>query len=84
MEQTAVEWFEVELESISVDFSDGLITFKEFIGQYQKLLKQAKEMEEKQIIDFGEKMQLVRDVDFDGNIEFIFNAEQYYNETFKQ
>jgi hypothetical protein len=45
---------------------------------------EALEMEKQQIIDFGEKMQLVRDVDFDGNIEFIFNPEQYYNQTFKQ
>jgi hypothetical protein len=49
MEKSAVEWFEVELESISVDFSDGLITFKEFIELYEKLLKQAKEMEAKQM-----------------------------------
>jgi hypothetical protein len=47
MKQTAVEWLEVELESISVDYSCSLITFKEFLEQYDKLLNQAKEREEK-------------------------------------
>jgi hypothetical protein len=79
MKQTAVEWFEVELESISVDFSGGIITFKEFIEQYEKLLKQAKEMEKQQMCQFA----------FDYQDEFFNNGkvspiEQYYNETFKQ
>ena len=46
-------------------------------------ISKAKEMEKQQIIYFGNKMQLVKDIDFDGNIEFAFNPENYFNETFK-
>jgi hypothetical protein len=68
-QQTAVEWL-LDKWSIQGTF-------------YGSDINQAKEMEKQQIIEFGKKMQLVRDVDFEGNIEFIFNAEQYYNKTYE-
>jgi hypothetical protein len=73
MKKSAVEYLVELLNNINNDFNSS---FKEEI-------EQAKEMEKQQIIDFGNKMQLVKDIDFDGNIEFIFNPEQYYKETFK-
>lgn len=42
------------------------------------------EKEKQQIIEFGYKMQLVSDVDTDGNIKFTFNPEDYYSKTFEQ
>lgn len=42
------------------------------------------ELEREQIIDFGEKCQLVKDVDFDGNVTFSFNLIQLFNDTFEQ
>jgi hypothetical protein len=70
--QTAVQWLKDNFSYVT----SGNITM-------EYLIDQAKEMEKQQIIEFGKKMQLVRDVDFDGNIEFIFNAEQYYNKTYE-
>jgi transcription termination factor Rho len=83
--KTAVEWFEVELESISVDFSGGLITFKEFIEQYEKLLKQAKEMEKQQIVDAITQYQIKHNKIYSeqGILNVVDNAMQYYTETFK-
>ena len=55
MEQTAVEWLEKEIENISIQVFDGYLTFVEFMEQREKLFKQAKEMEEEQMIAFGKK-----------------------------
>jgi len=46
--------------------------------------QQAKEMDKMQRIEDMSKMQIISDVDFDGNVTFIFNPEQYYNETFNK
>lgn len=45
--------------------------------------KKALEEEQKQMIDFGSKMQMVRDVDFDGNIDFMFTPETAFIQMFK-
>lgn len=36
---------------------------------------------QQRIADMG-KMQIIEDVDCDGNVTFIFNPELYYNETY--
>ena len=38
---------------------------------------------EEDMIAFGNKMQIVSDVDFDGNIKFAFNPSEYF-EQFKK
>ena len=40
------------------------------------------EKEKQQIIEFGNKMQIVSDVDHDGNVKFCFNPETHYQQTF--
>ena len=46
------------------------------------ILKQAKEMEKDQIIEaHGNKLKKSRD---EGNYEYWFSGEDYYNETFKK
>ena len=70
MKQTAVELFTQELDKrycVILNYSE-----------YQKLIKQAQEMEKEQIIDFAENWskEILR---IDRNI----NIEQYYQETFK-
>jgi hypothetical protein len=66
---TAVEW----LESIEMERDLNL-------GDWRK----AKEMEKEQRIEDMKKMQIIDDVDFDGNVTFIFNnIEQYYKETYE-
>jgi hypothetical protein len=68
---TAVEWL-----------IEQLYGNNEIFGVSTDLYEQAKEMEKQQIIDACNKMQIIKDVDCDGNVKFFFEAEQYYNETF--
>ncbi len=39
--------------------------------------------ERQQFIDFGSKMQLVRDIDTDGNVTFAYDPEKQFDKTFK-
>ena len=41
------------------------------------------EKEKQQTIDFADKSRMIDDVDFDGNISFVFDTETLFNETFK-
>ena len=41
------------------------------------------EKEREAMIEFAEKMRIVEDVDFDGNIKFAFDVLEKFNETFK-
>jgi hypothetical protein len=69
MKQTAVEWLLDQLENQVSD--DGKQTMSLKVTGF--LREQAKEMEKQQIIDAYEK----------GKYSFGKDAEQYYNETFK-
>ena len=69
MEKTAVEWLE---DNIQFD-----MTFMEILG----LIRQAKEMEKQQKIDFARHcLNKAKDLDI---LSSFMNVEQYYNETFK-
>jgi hypothetical protein len=51
---------------------------------WHSILEQAKEMDKKQRIEDMNKMQIIDDVDWDGDVTFIFNnIEQYYKETYE-
>jgi hypothetical protein len=51
---------------------------------WNAILEQAKEMDKKQRIEDMNKMQIIDDVDWDGDVTFIFNnIEQYYKETYE-
>lgn len=78
MKQTAVEWLGNELSKYEIHNPISLSNW----GILKQLLNQAKQMEKEQMIEFGNKMQIVKDIDSDGNIEFAFNPEQYYKETY--
>tara|TARA_R110000822_G_scaffold221854_1_gene355365 strand:+ start:191 stop:415 length:225 start_codon:yes stop_codon:yes gene_type:complete len=70
MKQTAVEWFAEKLWN----------TDKDKFTWYA-ILKKAKEMEKEQIIEaHGNKLKKSRD---EGNYEYWFSGEDYYNKTFK-
>lgn len=48
-----------------------------------KIIEQAKQMHKDEMIEAMNRAQIIDDVDFDGNVTFVFNnIEQYYNETF--
>jgi len=66
--KTAVEWFIRELEKQGV--------------RYFRLSEKALKMEKKQRIQDMSKMQIISDVDFDGDVTFMFNPEQYYEQTY--
>ena len=69
MKQTAVEWL---FDNLNI--TGGSDDMKAF--------QQAKAMEKEQKIEFAEKMRLIQDVDFDGNITFAFDPRTHL-ETFK-
>jgi len=76
MKQTEVEWL---VEKISYSTSEGTIISHHFI--INKLVEQAKEMEKQQIVEaHGNKLKKSKD---EGNYEYWFSGEDYYNKTFK-
>tara|TARA_R110000868_G_scaffold92689_1_gene257067 strand:- start:350 stop:580 length:231 start_codon:yes stop_codon:yes gene_type:complete len=75
MKQTAVEWFYIEMENLRVKAEITNMDGNDFIISKVKLLQQAKEMEQEQIMDAY----------WDGNqdVGYKLLAEQYYQKTFK-
>jgi hypothetical protein len=70
---TAVEWLQYKISEMERTHYFNL----------DQLIKQAKEIDKQQRIEDMDKMQIISDVDFDGNVTFIFNPEQYYKETYE-
>ena len=67
MKQTAVEWL---VEQICGDHT----------SEWQEQIEQAKEMEKEQIIQARTTAPIIPTIDM---IDYVKEAEQYYNETFK-
>ena len=78
--QTAVEWLVKKIHEKLPSYE--LLNFDQKF-YFSELVKQAKEMEKEQRIQDMSKMQIISDVDFDGNVTFMFSAKDYYNETYK-
>jgi hypothetical protein len=72
MKQTAVEWLFNQLSINNMALDKGTKVHQEM---EQKIFNKAKEMEKEQIEDAWDSAYTA---------EGFFNAEQYYNETFKQ
>lgn len=64
-EETAVQWL-IEYVKQNIPCSES----------HNSVFEQALEKEVKQTRKFGELMQMVRDVDCDGNVEFMFNPNK--------
>ena len=73
MEQTAVEWYEIEINSLIEKYEAKEISEREFITMKHNLFYKAKELEKEHII-------YAYDVQW---VENIKNGKDYYNETFK-
>jgi hypothetical protein len=69
MKQSAVEWLESKLKNVEYNPLEK----NGYSNALERLYNQAKEMEKQQIIDAYEK----------GKYSFGKDAEQYYNEQFK-
>jgi len=73
--KTAVEWLENEL--VNSNLKMPLVAGLKVFG----LIKKAKEMEKQQIIEaHGNKLKKSKD---EGNYEYWFSGEDYYNKTYK-
>ena len=51
-------------------------------NQINDLLERHKAMHKEEMIQSCDKMQIIDDVDFDGNVTFIFNPQKYYEQTY--
>jgi hypothetical protein len=48
------------------------------------LFENALKLEKNQMIDFGHKMQMIKDVDFDGNVIFYFSPEGAFLQMYEK
>jgi hypothetical protein len=72
--QTAVEWYEKEVNSLFEKYEAKEISYRDFLVMKHNLFYQAKEMEKQQIIDpYYEK-----------EYHKTWSVEKYYNEIFKK
>jgi hypothetical protein len=74
MKQTAVEWLINELDK----YNKGVSEFFPDVA----IKNHATRIHKEQMIESGNKMQIVRDIHLDTHIEFAFDPEQYYNENY--
>lgn len=51
--------------------------------KWQEIVEQAKQMEKQQMIEFGKKMQIVKDITPDGDIEFCFEPKKYIEKNYE-
>jgi hypothetical protein len=72
--QTAVEWYEKEINSLIEKYEAKEFLKREFITMKHNLFYDAKEMEKEQIIEAHGAKQYHKTV----------SGEQYYNETYKK
>jgi hypothetical protein len=81
MKQTAVEWYNLKVIELMTQREQENIDVLEFRNQLDLLLTQAKEMEKQQIVEaHGNKLKKSKD---EGNYEYWFSGEDYYNKTYK-
>jgi hypothetical protein len=69
--QTAVEWYEQEINLLIEKYQSNEISQREFITMKHNLFYQAKEMEKQQIKDAYDQ----------GDIQLV-NGKQYYEQTY--
>jgi len=82
---TAVEWYEIEINSLIEKYESKEISKREFITMKHNLFYQAKEVEKQQIIDFTNSFINSHAFgDYDGNVQINKTVQQYYNETFNK
>jgi hypothetical protein len=78
--KTAVEWFLENLRNLIKESELTDMRPNEFDAREMELLKQAKEMEKEQQIEFACQ---VYDLNYGKDKSFRRAAEDYYNKTFK-
>jgi hypothetical protein len=87
MEQTAVEWYEKEINSLFEKYEAKQISQVDFLIMKHNIFYPAKEMEKEQIINaYADGINhdyTDLDIEFGiGNSDREYHAEKYYNETY--
>ena len=72
------ELIEIIQEERKTEYHNYVLNFV-----YQKAIDLL-EKEKEQMIEFGEKMQIIDDVDYDGFVTFFYEPEDYYNKTYNE
>ena len=84
--QTAVDLIQQALIKFidSMDFKDGKYVVTESkIDELELSIKQAKQMEREEIEMCGNICHIIDDVDFDGNVTFMYNGgSDYFTKTY--
>jgi hypothetical protein len=80
MKQTAVEWYEKEINSLFEKYEAKQISQADFLIMKHNIFYPAKEMEKEQIIQAHGKQ--LKKTQTAGNYEYWKTGEQYYNETY--
>ena len=80
MKQTAVEWYEKEINSLFEKYQAKEISERDFITMKHNLFYPAKEMEKEQII---KARATARRLGALGGAHYLSEADEYYNETYK-
>ena len=81
MKQTAVEWYAEQSMLLELKRAKGNISITQMLNELSNILEQAKEMEKQQLVEaHGNKLKKSKD---EGNYEYWFSGEDYYNKTFK-
>ena len=57
---------------------------KSYYDDNKIYLRNMLEKEKEQMIEFGNKMQIIDDVDYDGFVTFFYEPEDYYNKTYNK
>jgi hypothetical protein len=76
MKQTAVDWYEKEINSLFEKYDAKQISRADFLIMKHNIFYPAKEMEKEQIIN-------AHGLKYYDITEEVINGEQYYNETYK-
>jgi hypothetical protein len=85
-QQTAVEWYDNEIEKLFNQFTIDKINIYGFRTKRFQLLEQAKEMEREQIKDAHEQGQSDEkdywNIGDRVDVRFMVKSEEYYNKTY--
>ena len=84
-QQTAVQWFIEQLEQKGVAYEN--VSFRKIqisidVSDYLELKRQAKQMDKKQRLQDMILMQCIKVVDIYGDVTFMFNPMEYFEEKY--
>jgi hypothetical protein len=78
--QELIKWTLENAFSVTAEDGTSIIAIdhEEMRDKFNEWLKK----EEEQMIDYASKMQMIKDVDFDGNVEFCFDPKKSFSQMF--